>query len=64
MPHQAPIRLVPTDRPAAPIKMSFTKGGLGRIVPGKRRRYIYDTEARGLAMLITPAGTSDVSSTW
>ena len=56
MVHTAPIRLVRHDGRAEPARFAFTKRGLERLEPGESRRYVYDAECDGLAMMLTPAG--------
>lgn len=53
----APMRLRADDRPADPMRFSFTKRMLERLnaIDGKRT-WVYDDQTPGLAMQITPAG--------
>jgi len=53
----APMRLVREDKPTDPMRFSFTKRMLERLsAVNDKRTWVYDEQAPGLAMQITPTG--------
>src|ERR1700722_10156668 len=56
----------PTNRTtkAAPRRLKFTDLGLQRLKPGDAQDVVWDTETKGLSLLISPGGTKTYRATF
>ncbi len=53
---ESTVRLVREGKKPEPFRYRFTKKTLGQLTATGRQQWVYDTEVRGLAMIVTPAG--------